>query len=267
MKRKIFFVFGLVILTLAFNAKLTFAQCGADGTQPCETPKTKPVAATPAIVKPVSKAKPKTKKIQASKPKKSSAEILESLKVPTGKAERDDQSIFRSLQLDPEKVSNENSAGDFFPLDGVTLGKTTERQLVILNGEKKVYVDQNTKEEKIYYTIKGNDFWLRNGVADSVSAFSFNEMPQKWRQLGFNWKLSFNQNVALLKQLGYQIIAAETPPTGWNGAASFSGRIKAVKKENIPLTVALTFVFTKQKPGADSSGTLFYFLTMLTPQN
>ena len=70
MKGKLLLISSLLSLCIAFSAANAFAQCGADGTQPCNTTNrttkkttNKKTTAKPPVIKPATVTKTKTKNL------------------------------------------------------------------------------------------------------------------------------------------------------------------------------------------------------------
>lgn len=247
------FISLLFILSSFTNA---FAQCGPAGLDPCSIPK----IIRPVIKTVVNKSKSVKKVVVPDANKTTQSKNKTTKTTKKTKADPKDTSIYDSLILTtaPKNAAVEN---DFFPLNGVVIGKTTEAQIQILNGQRNVYTDPKTKEQKIYYTLGKQDFWLNDGIADLVPVFKFDLMPTKWTLLGFNFNLSYNKSISLLKSLGYKVETFVDLPkleeigTGKNTTA----RIKATKNSEIPLVVGMNFIFDSGK-NFDSPDSLFYMV-------
>jgi hypothetical protein len=274
------FMFTAVVLSAAIAV---FSQCGADGTQPCISVDAKIKAAgKPSTAKPkapkktVTKTTPKPVVKTAVKPKNNSAgeSIYNSLQLEpqTKTTNENKKSVYDSLKVEPKTgVSNPrpaNTSGELFPIFGVTLGKTKEADFVVLDGKRNEFTIDSTKEKGVYYTVNGYDFIIKNGVASSVGLFNTstvvgNEMPEKWREIGFNWNLSYNQWISLLNRLGYGVTVSQSPKVEdeKGGGKRFTARLIAVKNnggENIPLRIGLNFLNSTGKTSPDDAGTLFF---------
>jgi hypothetical protein len=85
-------------------------------------------------------------------------------------------------------------------------------------------------------------------------------MPDKWKELGLSWELSYNGWLDLLKQLQYSISIAVAPQVEeWKGYPSFRAVVDAEKQTKIPLKIELRFAYGKQTTPdfADSPNTLY----------
>ncbi|MEO6589971.1 MAG: hypothetical protein ABIP06_11780 [Pyrinomonadaceae bacterium] len=245
-------LFSAVYLLSSYVA--VFAQCGPAGLDPCSIPK----VLRPVVRTVVNKAQT-IKKTTVDKTKSTRSSKAKTTK--SAKAEKPDTSIYDSLMLKDPPKDEARFESEFFPLNGVVLGKTTEAQMRILNGQRNTYTDPKTGEQKIYYTIGKHDFWLNNGVADSVPVFKFDEMPLKWMILGFDFKISYNKSIARLKSLGYTVETSVALPKleEISSGKSTTARIKATKNGELPLVVGMNFIFDNGK-NFDSPESLFYMV-------
>lgn len=237
------FIFGGFINALA--------QCGATGLDPCMTKPAKQPTKTP-----IKKNVP-VKKAVASDVKKSSPKKSVQTKTKSGKTGQNNKSIYDSLTLEPEKS---NSSGDvMFPVNGVTIGKTTEAEMRILGGKRNVFNDDSTGTERVYYTLNNTNFWIRDGVADSIGVYKFlDRFPTKWELLGFNFQLSYKESVKLLKSLDYEVQEfPDLPKLEDIGKVNRSPRIVGTKKGKVPTKISMSFIVEKGQ-SYDSPGTLLY---------
>jgi hypothetical protein len=160
------------------------------------------------------------------------------------------------------KATDESSAiaetheRELFPLYGVTLGKTTVQELARL-GERTRSVDKATGLPYQSYSIHRTDFWYsKAGVAsDLYIAKGVSSIPEPWSAIGFDWDLSYDEWVSLLRQLGYSITVEEPPRVAaYDGHDSFSARVVAEKPAR-PL-ITLDFNYNKGANTA-SKGTVY----------
>lgn len=105
-----------------------------------------------------------------------------------------------------DEVQNEKSfdINDFFPLFGVTLGKTTWKDV-----EDKGYkVIKWEKGHARYVIIDGVSFWDHSGEGVFTSLYWTREdcdFPPQWKSKGFSWDISYNEWVNVFKALGFNI--------------------------------------------------------------
>jgi len=131
-----------------------------------------------------------------------------------------------------------------FPLYGVTLGKTTVKQLAML-GERTKSINKQTKKPYTCYTIHGTDFWYNEaGVSDHIYiAKGIDSIPNQWEALDFDWGNSYNHWVAVLRRLGFSITVEQPPQVvKYSGHDSFSAKIVATRQtqQSIKIELGLT---------------------------
>lgn len=247
MNRKTIFIFSATIFIFGGFIKAN-AQCGADGIQPCLT---KPVRPQAKIV--VKKTVPVKKAVASETGKKQTPKKPAQTKTKN-------TSIYDSLKVDAnaKPASDENI---LFPINGVTIGKTTEAQMKILGGKRETFNDASTGTERVYYTINDMNFWLRDGVADSVGIYKFiDKFPTKWELLGFNFQLSYKESIKLLEDLGYEVQATvNLPKLEEIGKKNTTARITATKNGEISTTIAMSFLFDNGKNSGSPETLLFMF--------
>jgi hypothetical protein len=113
------------------------------------------------------------------------------------------QAVNLSFTYLPTKINNSVTENFLFPVEGVTLGKTTKQELAI-KGKK--------DDEYGCYTINGLNFWCGGTeVAETITLSYHSILPGKWQDNGMDWKLSYNQWMALLKRLGCTVAETEPP--------------------------------------------------------
>ena len=96
---------------------------------------------------------------------------------------------------------------DFFPVYGVLPGKTTVSDVKALG-----YV-----VESGYYSYNANiqtlTFWDHDGYGVFSDIYMVNDdaMPDKWRELGLDWKLSYDEWLALFQRMDFSIEHKRAP--------------------------------------------------------
>lgn len=227
-----------------------FAQCGATGLDPCITnPVKQPAKSTVKKNVPV-------KKAVASDAKKSAPK--KSVQTKTKTIDQNKTSIYDSLSL-KDKPKTDSKKDVIFPIHGVTIGETTEAEMRILGGKRNVFSDTSTGTERVYYTLNNTNFWVRDGVADSVGIYKFlDRFPTKWELLGFNFQLSYKESVKLLKSLNYEVQEfPDLPKLEDIGKVSRSPRIVGTKNGTVSTKISMSFIVEKGQT-YDSPGTLLY---------
>lgn len=146
----------------------------------------------------------------------------------------------------PVKTDNRVMENLLFPVEGVTLGKTTVQELARL-GKRDDTIDDDTGDYFEDYIINGFEFWYDNGVANHMYLTHSEKLPDKWENMGMAWQLSYDQWIVLLKQLGCEIKETE-PPTiqEYRGHDSFFAAFKAVYSAgDIKYEIELEFKYSE----------------------
>lgn len=104
---------------------------------------------------------------------------------------------------------------DFFPVYGVLPGKTTVSDVKALG-----YIAKSDGDDYKAY-IQTLTFWDHDGdrVFKDIHMVNDDAMPDKWRELGLDWKLSYDEWLALFQRMGFSIEHTEAPET-----REYSGR-------------------------------------------
>ncbi len=133
---------------------------------------------------------------------------------------------------------------DLFPLNGVTLGRTSMAELRRL-GHRSRYIDDQTGEPFRCYQVDGINFWYLDGnVAESVFLAHGTPIPERWRTLGFSWTHSFDHYGELLRRLGFDVVVTRQPATRWfSDRRSFSAELEGRRQGDIGLRIKLDFDF------------------------
>lgn len=251
MRKTIFVLSASIFIFGGFTD--AFAQCGATGLEPCIT---KPVKqpAKPAVKKTVPVKKAVASDVKKSSPKKSA-------QAKTKSNDQNKTGIYDSLSL-KDKPENDSGKDVIFPVNGVTIGKTTEAEMRILGGKRNVFNDASTGAERVYYTLNNTNFWVRDGVADSVGIYRFlDRFPTKWELLGFNFQLSYKESVKLLKSLDYEIQEfPDLPKLEDIGKVSRSPRIVGTKKGKVPTKISMNFILEKGQTYDSPDALLYMFV-------
>lgn len=262
---KIYRTIFLFSLFLALTATESFAQCGADGTQPCP-PKNSPKKSTVS------------KKQAADLAAKLRAERL-AIQRETAERQRILREKLRRKQLAkksnkpemPEWMKNVSDYAkywknakpfDLFPVEDITPGETGSKYLSLVGENCGITNTAGTLTG--CYIYKGIYFYTdENNVSDSLyfSKLRLDGMPENWKTLGFNFDLSINQWKELFEQKGYKLTSL---PNGAPKVVTESGK-KFVRDELSTLVklpkgsavIRLNFVYAPGKTSFDDKGTLF----------
>ncbi len=107
-------------------------------------------------------------------------------------------------------VCSSSAVDDFFPLFGVTLGKTTWKQAKDM-GYK---VIRCKPESSRTMNVEDVDFWDHEGEGVFTSLYwtrDESDFPSSWKSKGFDWNKSFDEWMLVFKELGYNITITKQP--------------------------------------------------------
>lgn len=103
-----------------------------------------------------------------------------------------------------------SSIRQYFPIYGITLGKSTSDDLKKLGYEVKDF--QNSG--KHVCNVHTVDFWDhdKDNIYEQIYLLRYEVMPEEWvNNHGFRWDLSYKQWMALFKKEGFTIVVTEQP--------------------------------------------------------
>ena len=251
MKKITLTFFALMIFSGAFYNS-AFAQCGADGTQPCP-PKTQ----KPPVVD--STAKQRAAKENAERDKAERQRIArERVKQAAAKQKANAGSEAIKNVAAYAAAMKKAKPLKLFPVEGVTFGETGSKYLS-LAGNK---CDVDDADSSGCYELNGIYFYCdENDLTDKlyISSLRLDGMPEDWKKLGFDWDLSYNEWVNLFKQKGYASLATEKPRVvSKSGASYLSAELATVVKTGNGYTrLILKFGAGYGKTTVNDKGTLF----------
>jgi hypothetical protein len=163
--------------------------------------------------------------------------------------------ILNSSFLD-EYRKNNNS---LFPLDGVTLGKTTVQELA-RRGTISKHISNSTGKPYNYYTINGVDVWFdeNSGLASHYSFIDRpygNQLPQKWVSMGMSFENSYEEWVYLANMYNWTVEMLKPPVIE-------SGRFKATielsyRKDGVLYIIRLFFISENGGTKKSDNNTLY----------
>jgi hypothetical protein len=117
----------------------------------------------------------------------------------------------------PLQNTQYNKADDsFFPIYGITLGKTTIKEIAHLGYKCKRFELDGEDMRSGYCDAETLTFWDHDDdrIVESIYITNYSKMPDKWIQnFGFNWRLSYNEWIKLFKKLGFTIDTTKPPVT------------------------------------------------------
>ena len=151
-----------------------------------------------------------------------------------GTVSRSNSSRSTPTQSTPTQNSQTTSSGSinqFFPLFGITIGKTTWKEAEDLGNEVKIW----EKGPARHFRSHNVAFWDHKGEGvfkDVHWTYSNGKFPESWKQLGFSWDNSYNDWLTTFRRLGYTITIKEEPKTKtWQGRKTLSAEFKAVSPD------------------------------------
>ena len=142
-----------------------------------------------------------------------------------------------------------SSKDEFFPLFGITLGKTTWEQAKELGGKEKV--DEDTGD--IFCDIKNVQFY---SFDSKVFTFIYwtkddQDFPNSWKSKGFSWKNPFNGWLNVFNELGYRINIKKQPTIkAYSGHKTFYAEFEALSPDG---TLSFNLDFNYGEDGYFSS--------------
>ncbi len=152
-------------------------------------------------------------------------------------------------------VSRSDAKPELFPLFGVSLGQTSAAELARL-GIRANSIDKSTGEPYQYYEVRRTNFWYDgSNVANRIYlARGIHPMPEPWRKLGLNWAHSFDEWLALLERLGFEVCVDGQPDTvQYRGHDSFFALVRANQP---PIRMMLDFNYNDGR-STESKETLY----------
>lgn len=128
------------------------------------------------------------------------------------------------------------SIGDFFPIWGVTLGKTTWKDGANLGYTVKQYESGNDR----YMNVNGDvAFWDHEGSGIFTEIYwtcHDSDFPNSWKEKGFSWDNSYNTWVNTFKSLGFTINVTKEPTTrDYDNRKTLSAEFEALSKDGVLL--------------------------------
>lgn len=147
--------------------------------------------------------------------------------------------------FDPAKVSEKQ----LFPLYGVMIGKTTSQELEEMGGVKSKKYNS--------FTFYGENFWIKDGLFEHIYMTRTGVLPNKWKKFGFDWKFSYDQWIQLLEYHGFTVTGSDQELNNKtkNNSSIFKAKIKASRRDPVPITIDLQFDF--RQGNKNTNGTLY----------
>ena len=115
------------------------------------------------------------------------------------------------IETQPDSIVVSSLAIDnFFPLFGITLGKTTWKDAK----EMGLKVSKFENEESRTINVEDVDFWDHDGVGVFTSlywTYDEHDFTPLWKSKGFDWNLSYDKWIEVFEKLGFDITVTRQP--------------------------------------------------------
>ena len=124
--------------------------------------------------------------------------------------EFDDDSNEDNVLEEPNPIVSSSSLNDFFPLFGITLGKTTWKQAKDMG--HKVEIGKDGPDRHMY--VENIAFWDHDGEGIFTSlywVYHHCDFSPLWKSKGFSWDNSYEEWLEVFKKLGFKIEVTEEP--------------------------------------------------------
>lgn len=171
----------------------------------------------------------------------------------------EDMELIQDDYKDIESMGGATSAiNDFFPLFGVTLGKTTWKDVEDMGYDVNIWKNG----PKRYTFINGVTFWDHKGEGVFANLYwtrswRGNEMPSLWEANGFSWDYSYEEWLEVFQKLGYAITVREEPSKKeWDGRTVLSAKFDALSPDST-LEFDMDFDYGEDGHTTSSPNTLY----------
>lgn len=155
-----------------------------------------------------------------------------------------------------ELVGSLSAVEDFFPIFGVTLGKTTWKDAENMGAKVVIYEKGPSRLTRINNVA----FWDHKGkgvFTDLHWVYHNADFPSLWKEKSFSWDLSYEDWIDLFEKLRYSITIKKEPyQKVWQGHTVLSAEFKALSPDDI-LEFRLDFDFGKDGYYTSSPKTLY----------
>lgn len=161
------------------------------------------------------------------------------------------------IEKQPDSVDTSSSAiDDFFPLFGITLGKTTWKDAK----EMGIKVRKFENDQSRNINVEDVDFWDHDGVGIFTSLYWTNDehdFPPSWESKGFSWDNSFDEWFDVFKKLGFKIEVKKQPiQKKYSGRDTLCGEFEAISPDG-SLTFEMDFNYGENGYYTSSPKTLY----------
>lgn len=145
---------------------------------------------------------------------------------------------------------------DFFPIWGMTLGKTTWKDSENAGYEVRIWSSGPDR----YADVHDVTFWDHEGLGRFTSiywTYYESDFPDFWKSKGFSWNNSYDAWLSTFKNLGFSINVTKEPETNvYDGRKTLSADVQAVSEDGM-LRFKLDFDYGKDGYYTSSSKTLY----------
>lgn len=172
----------------------------------------------------------------------------------------EDMELIQDLDDFVETNSNESYSviNDFFPLFGVTLGKTTWKEAEALGGEVEIW---KKGPSRVVY-INNIAFWDYEGEGRFTSLLWTkygSEFPTLWKLKGFSWGNSYDDWITVFKEMDFKL-KIKKPPIQYkdSGRITLKAEFVAFSPDGI-ISFTMDFDFGEDGYLSSSPNTLYSF--------
>lgn len=164
----------------------------------------------------------------------------------------EDMDLIQDDYKDVEPIGcSSSSVDDFFPLFGVTLGKTTWKDARDM-GYK---VRKCKPESSRTMNVEDVDFWDHEGEGIFTSIYwtrDESDFPSLWKSKGFDWNLSYEEWIEVFEKMGFIITVTRQP----NQHNALNAEFEALSSDKI-LNFILFFDYGEDGYYTSSPNTLY----------
>ena len=143
-----------------------------------------------------------------------------------------------------------------FPCDGVTLGKTTVKELEEL-GTRTLQVNNETNQRLNYYIVRGQNVWFDEitGLAMSYHIVKTGALPEKWVSLGMSFENSYDQWLEFAQTHKLDVVINKKPEKRfYRGYDTFTAKLELLyMAEGVSYKIELDFNYSRGTETSDKN--------------
>lgn len=155
-----------------------------------------------------------------------------------------------------ERMTATSSIDQFFPLWGITLGKTTWKEAEQRGYEVKIWQEGPDR----HMDVNDVAFWDHSGEGKFTSIYwphHEEDFPASWKSKGFFWENSYDKWIETLKNIGFIVkIKKEPSVKEWSGRNTLSAVVEALSPDGL-MEFDLSFDYGENGHYTSSSNTLY----------